>query len=883
MKFLTITPPLTIIYACVKRTGGRLQITCLLLALLSISGNAVAESNTLSIVNSGDPVPGGDGLFASGFLPPRINSSNRLIFIANLSDTSKGSLSDSGLYSISLGSFGLHPVVPQFLNLKEIVREDDTLVFGNFNYRMDDLSPFSSYRMMNTPQNNLSTLVLQLPVRSGNLTDNSIIVVEDGSGNSDAFNLVAAAGEEVASGNGTYREFNAFTLTGLSVGNEVTFFSALDDTLGGDADNTAIFRYTAEGQEIEIARKGDAAGVNQFTNLASIRTNDFGATIFLGTDDSGIAAQDSALYRASSGSSSFSRIVGEGDTAPTAEVEIRVFSQLSQASINSDEIIGFAAVLQDGNGTSVANDSGLYSVAGNINPPVEIVREGQLTPDGTASFMNFASDITGDVPTPAFNDREQFAFAVNLNLLTNGAQRLGIFRTSESELIEIARQGGIYEDGTWGNFSDPVLNKNGLVAFTANLALGIVIGPEGPIAVTDELLVLTDGRDYVTVAREGQLFGLKELKAIEFSNNLRGASGLNNSGIVVYKASYADGSTSINAWHADPGWRSAANDGNWDDEDNWFLGLLPRAASDVGIDTATDVEVQGPVEQTELNSLSIGNGVGLVRFSMGTGSMATNEGVSIGANGMIIGTGILTGPVNNQGIIDITVNEVFELDGDVINDGLIILAAGSQLILSKAYTGSGAINGPDGLTMFNGVFSPGNSPGLMLIEGDAVFGDEAVTTMELAGLNRGDEFDAIDIGGTLTLSGTLDIVFLDNFSPKAGNSFLLLQAAEIVGDYDVSNLPEIEGLTLQLNKTQTTLNLEVQAAPLPEPAGSSGSSGSLSLLLLSGVYLLAITMRRLSKITAVRVSSNIFLRARVIYRGVLMVIARLIYCRREQF
>ncbi len=833
---LNSKPALTIIYAWMSRTGRPLHITCLLLALLSISGKTIADSSTLSIASSGDVTPSGDGQFA-GVFPPRINSGNKLVFISNLSNTSNGILNDSGLYSLSLAAN--LPLTATFLNLRKVVRENDDLVVGNTNYTIGDLSPFSSYLITNT--GSFNNLALRLPVAN----NNSIIAIEtiSGDGNTSTFDLVAATGEDVPSGNGTY---NSFTLAGFSAGDEVAFFSTLNSTLGGNSDNAAIFRYTTEGQEIEIARKGDPASANPFISLATIRTNDFGATVFIGTD-----AQDSALYLVPSNSLSFSRIVGEGDTAPTADVEPRVFSQLSEIRINNSETIGFAAVLQDESNISIANDSGLYIIT-SINPPVEIIREGQPTPDATANFMNFASAVTGDVPHSAFNDREQFAFTVDLQLL-GGEQSSGVFRASESELIEIARKDGTYEDGIWGDFDDPVLNNKGLVAFTANLTLGTTIGMEGPINISNELLVLTDGQDYVTVAREGQSFGLKVLSGITFSNSATGGTtGLNDSAVVVYKATYADGTTSINIWRADFGWRASANDGNWDDEDNWLLGMLPIAAGDVVLDTEADVDIQGPSEQIELNSLSIGTGSGLVKLTMGTGSITTTENVFISTNGTIVGAGILTGPVDNQGIIDVTVNTVFELNGDVINDGLITLGAGSQLTLSKAYTGSGTINGPDGLTVFNGAVSPGNSPGLLLIEGNVAFGDKAVTTLELAGLNRGDGFDAIDTGGTLTLNGILDIVLLNNFFPKAGDSFLLLKADALLGEYDTVNLPEIEGLTLQLNKTQTTLSMEVQAASLSDSADSSGSSGSISWLLLSGLFILARVMRNLLKVTVVR-------------------------------
>jgi len=827
MKFLTIFPALTTVYTWMSRTGRPLPIACLFLTLSSISGGAMAvTTTTYSIANDGDAVPDLSALF-SGVLPPIINSSNRVVFIASLSDTDDAFLNDSGVYSVSAVSSSL-------TSIQEIVRENDILAINGTNFVIDDLYPLSSsFRMDNAF--GFGQLALQLPVRFGSMTGSSIIVVENFTPLG-TFALIAEAGAVVASGNGTFNEFNNFTLASMT-GNEVTFFSALSDTLDGNNDDTAIFRYSISAlvNDSEIVREGDL----NLATFAGVRTNDFGASVFLGTDDSGATVQDSvsALYRTPPFGVNPVLVVGEGDDAPTAEVDPRVFSQLSQIRINNNETLGFAATLRDGGGMAISNNSGLYTVAGGA--PTLIVREGQLTPDGTASFLNFASEFNGDIPRSPFNDLGQFAFTVDLQV--GGVQSIGVFRASESELIEIARRGDIYEDGTFGNFDDPALTHNGLVAFTASLVVDTIIGPEGPVVISDEILVLTDGQDFVTVARGGQMIDGKELISIQFSSSpIVGQNGLSESGIVAYKASYANGTRGINIWRAQPGWRSSANDGNWDDENNWFLGMLPKAASDVVLDTENNVDVQGPSGPTELNSLSLGNGTGMTRLFIGAGSITTSEGILINANGAMVGAGVLAGPVHNQGAIDITAGGMLELSDDVINDGIITLAAGSQLTLSGAYSGSGIINGSDGLTIFNAALSPGNSPSLLPIEGDVAFGDQAATTLELAGLVRGDDFDAIDIGGTLTLNGMLDVVLLDSFSPNAGDSFLLLQADALVGDFDVVNLPEIGGLTLLLNKTSTTLSLEVQDASSadPAPAGASGSSGSISWLLLSGLLLI---------------------------------------------
>lgn len=777
------------------------------------SAQVGSESASFEIVRSGETFANIDGDF-SQFLEPSINSLGTVVFNARLTNTTDGNASDSGIYRFRVpGGVG-----PSFVSLEEVVREGETLIASNENYEINDVF-LSAFRLEDAPLPNVpvtgvfNKLALQLPVRSGNPDGNSILAIEQApvTLSGVTVNLVAAAGAAVPDDNGTFREFNALSMSDITPSARLVFFSALDDTDNGSADNTALFRYSPDGTVTEIVREGEPASGGGFANFGSIRTSDIGDFVFLGRNDSGNSATDTAIYRVASTGTTVVNLVEEGDLAPSSDPDDRIFRQLSEIRINNNGLVGFAAVLRDTNGFAVPNDSGLYTTSG--FSVTEIVREGQLTPDGDMTFANFASTLTGAVPRSPFNDLGQFAFTVGLNPVAGGQPISGVFRADESELIKIAQEGDGYEDGIFVNFDDPALNNSGLVAFLADLNLGFESGPEGSFPINDDILVLTDGTDYATVAREGQQVNGRTIAEIFFNNVATGiANGLSDAGIVAYEVRYEDGTNAVNVWRPQLGWRSAAGDGLWDNEQNWFFNMLPNFASDVIIDGDTDLDVQGPGSETALNSLSFGNGGGQVTLIVGSVAINTASGIDIGENGTLL----------------VEENGEFSTVGDLANNGLVALGANGELLVQGQFSGDGAITGTGGSTTFDGTLSPGNSPGLLTIEGDATLTDSNETLLEIAGLIRGDEYDAIDVGGVFTLDGTLNIVLLDNFPLTVGDSFLLIQAGSLAGDFTEVNLPDIAGLQLILNRTGQALSLNVQ--PVPLPAGGWLLLSALALL-----------------------------------------------------
>ncbi len=817
---------------------------------------SLAESRTQIIVSTGTGTPDENGLFLSPGIPA-INSFGAVLFGSSLYDTSEGNDDNSGIYRTTVSNAS--STIGVVREIREIARENSLLSIGGNSYRV---SSFNGILLRDAPAiNGFSppasggfkdvAFGFSIDVNEDGIDDKTFLVIE----NSGSLSFATSTGSPVASGNGSYEKFN---LVSLNATNSALIFSAKLEGTSGDDDNTAIFRKSADGGISEIVRRGDAmpgaSGLisNLFTGqLSSNDTDDF---IYIATDDSGetIPEGTSVLYRVIDGGSS-EYMVAEGDVVPIDDVDTRIFSSLLSSRINNNHVVGFIARFRYEDGLP-SPSTGLFTVGDSITVDgsaavTPIVLEDQLTPDGTALYKDLADVFLGGSVRPTFNDLGQFAISVDLSLVdppdeqsNAGEQSSGVFRVAENDIVEIARRGDAYEEGTLRNFLAPAINNHGLVAFKANLALEIIPGSESGIPVLDDILIYSDGQDYATVARTGQQFGSKTLLWISFSADL----GLNDHGVIAYKAHYTDTTSSVNVWQPEIDWRAGSsdgnndgnNDGNWDDSDNWSFGEKPNLNTSLELDPAYNLSIQGPLQATEISSLVLGGGDGVVKLILAAGTLTINDGLVIKALSAIEGKGILEAATENLGTIEVAENETFQIKGDVINSGNIVLGENSQITFTDSFLGHETIHGSNGDVVFNGELILGESPERLTVEGNVTLGGENTSLLKVSGLARGEGYDALDVVGTLTLGGTLDIQLSNALSLKVGDTFLLLQANNIEGEFNAINLPEIDSQNIQLvvNKTSQKFEIEVQALEGGDSKG--GSSGSLSWMLLSLLLLM---------------------------------------------
>jgi hypothetical protein len=177
------------------------------------------------------------------------------------------------------------------------------------------------------------------------------------------------------------------------------------------------------------------------------------------------------------------------------------------------------------------------------------------------------------------------------------------------------------------------------------------------------------------------------------------------------------------------------------------------------------------------------------------------------------------GAVEHTGSIIVTGNAVVTFYDAMVNNGSEFRVSQDSLaVFLDAYSGASGFSGL-GTVQFEGTTNAGNSPGLMRIEGDGVFGGGNTLVIEVGGRSPGDEYDVWTIGGAAYLGGTLEIDLVDGFTPAVGDSFEFLRAEEgLFGMFSQVLFPELRGRAFTLGKSGGVLTLGVTAAPVPLPA-----------------------------------------------------------------
>ena len=128
-------------------------------------------------------------------------------------------------------------------------------------------------------------------------------------------------------------------------------------------------------------------------------------------------------------------------------------------------------------------------------------------------------------------------------------------------------------------------------------------------------------------------------------------------------------------------------------------------------------------------------------------------------------------------------------------------------------SGAGSISG--NLNNNGGTVSPGNSPGVMTVEGNFAQAAAGTLLIELAGTTAGTEYDVLQVEGETSLSGILEVSLLDGFEPTVGDAFGILQLGSIAGEFDQVILPVLTG---SLSWDDSALTTQGSISVVPEPA-----------------------------------------------------------------
>ncbi|SEI40600.1 Por secretion system C-terminal sorting domain-containing protein [Dyadobacter koreensis] len=154
--------------------------------------------------------------------------------------------------------------------------------------------------------------------------------------------------------------------------------------------------------------------------------------------------------------------------------------------------------------------------------------------------------------------------------------------------------------------------------------------------------------------------------------------------------------------------------------------------------------------------------------------------------------------LTNSGTINVNSSSL-TVAGTFVNNGTL---KGSGTLVHSSFTNGGNL-------------APGSSPGILSFTGNLV--NSGTLTMEIGGKTPGTGYDQILVSGAMTMGGTLDVSFINGFTPSVDDEFMLIDAASSTGTFSTVNLPSIAPMLWQTtyNNAAGTLTLKVLADPLP--------------------------------------------------------------------
>jgi hypothetical protein len=209
-----------------------------------------------------------------------------------------------------------------------------------------------------------------------------------------------------------------------------------------------------------------------------------------------------------------------------------------------------------------------------------------------------------------------------------------------------------------------------------------------------------------------------------------------------------------------------------------------------------------------------GNFGGVLQLDSGTAFYAYEDIYTL--NGLTCtGTGYLG---NTGATIDVAGNNTVPFYGQY--SGATVLMPGSNLQCSNSPNfyggnlgGSGTLNG-NPILSGNTDCGPGQSPGILTINGNYTQGANNALNIQLAGTTAGSGYDQLNVTGTATLGGTLNVSQINGFTSNGGSYVIMKYGARNGTFATVNGLDLGNGRTLQLHYNATNITLVDPGTPV---------------------------------------------------------------------
>jgi hypothetical protein len=220
-------------------------------------------------------------------------------------------------------------------------------------------------------------------------------------------------------------------------------------------------------------------------------------------------------------------------------------------------------------------------------------------------------------------------------------------------------------------------------------------------------------------------------------------------------------------------------------------------------------------------------------MSVGSVQMGRLETFAGGVGRAFDGAGFVT--LSDGGHLDVAGDVRMDTGALILENGSItattLFVRGEILVVEAppVVSGSGLINAD--VVNSGGFIRPGQSAGILNVNGDFTQLVGGTTQIELGGLTQGVDYDFLDISGVADLDGLLEVSLIDSFGLSSGEFFDVMTASSInLGGLSLSGEAGL-GMEIIAGGNGQVLRLSVLA--VPEPA-----IGSLFLFGMLGVGLI---------------------------------------------
>ncbi len=198
------------------------------------------------------------------------------------------------------------------------------------------------------------------------------------------------------------------------------------------------------------------------------------------------------------------------------------------------------------------------------------------------------------------------------------------------------------------------------------------------------------------------------------------------------------------------------------------------------------------------------------------GQILSSPAGSISGSGFLLNAGefvqdspdstVVQVPFSNAGTIDISVGWLVIENTFLHSEGGLLQGVGTFDVTNAT------------ITEFEGDIGPGQSPGILTVEGNLTLGVNSTVYIEIDGTTVASEYDRLDVSGNLGLTGTLDITM--GFTPSLGNSFNVLGFGTVSGSFTSINGLNIGG-GLELDPIWETTYLALDVIESAPAAGAT--------------------------------------------------------------